>query len=462
MRFGDGVAVVCVVLIAPVALYVAHLAGPARLAYPAANFLLAAYLYARRSPWYFAQCLLLFCFAPFVRRLVDEQAGFDPSNPVLLTPYLCCLLSSAGFLSSWWARPSRYLTPILVLLLCILYGMAVAMLEGRVFASVLDAVKWSIGPLFAACLFAEYKRQPGIRRAVEGSLVWAGTAAGAYGIAQYIHPASWDVLWVQGVAQLGMTSLGNPDPFSLRVFSTMNSPGSFAMLMCAGIVIALKRRIPVTVLGVTLMGMGLALSQYRTVWAATAIAILLVFVSRPRTVRLGKLLALAGIGVVLSAGAVIPQIRESIANRAASLTDLKGDESFNSRLDQYRSLFDGDQGLIAGEGLAISGASRRLDQQQRIVIDSGIIEIARALGVLAGTAFLLALFALIAPLFGGVSASLPEVWFDRAIVVATFVQLPMGSVHMGELGFFAWVFLGLGLAALRAAGTSPPIPESAR
>jgi hypothetical protein len=38
--------------------------------------------------------------------------------------------------------------------------------------------------------------------------------------------------------------------------------------------------------------------------------------------------------------------------------------------------------------------------------------------------------------------------FDRALVVAVFIQLPMGSVHIGEMGFTGWLFLGLALAAL--------------
>ncbi|MEJ0037831.1 MAG: hypothetical protein WDO68_17450 [Gammaproteobacteria bacterium] len=462
LGLGNGALVVFVVLVAPFAAHAVNLAGHLRLIYPAANFLLAIYFYTRRSPWYAAQCLLLFCFAPLVRRLVDEQAGFDASNPVLLTPYLCCVLTVPGVLSAWWEKPSRYLAPVLALLLCIAYGTTLAMIEGRLFASILDAVKWSIGPLFAAYVFSQRERYPETRRVVETCVIWAGVAAGVYGIAQFIRPASWDVQWVQGVAQLGMTSLGNPDPFSLRVFSTMNSPGSFAMLVSAGIVLALKQRIPLAAPSIAVMAAGLALSQYRTVWAATLLAILMVLVSRPRNVSFAKVLTLLGLAALLGAGAAIPQISESVSHRAASVTDLRSDESFNSRLDQYRALVSSDENLIVGEGLAISGASRRLDQQQRIVIDSGVIEIARAFGVLAGTAFLLAMALLVAPLFGRAARSHEDVWFDRAIVVATFVQLPMGSVHIGELGFFAWLFLGLGLAALEADPTPAAYLEGAR
>jgi hypothetical protein len=51
--------------------------------------------------------------------------------------------------------------------------------------------------------------------------------------------------------------------------------------------------------------------------------------------------------------------------------------------------------------------------------------------------------------------------FDRAITVATFAQLPMGSVHIGELGFCGWLFLALGIAGLApAAAIKHPVVVS--
>ena len=47
---GEGVAVVVVVLLLPLALHFAGLAPLMRYAYPALNLLLATYLYSRRSP----------------------------------------------------------------------------------------------------------------------------------------------------------------------------------------------------------------------------------------------------------------------------------------------------------------------------------------------------------------------------------------------------------------------------
>jgi len=53
--------------------------------------------------------------------------------------------------------------------------------------------------------------------------------------------------------------------------------------------------------------------------------------------------------------------------------------------------------------------------------------------------------------YGREPAVAHDVDFDRALVVATFVQLPMGSVQVGEIGFCAWMYIGFGLATLAAA-----------
>lgn len=439
---GEGAAVLLTVLVLPLALYADHLAAYGRLLYPLTNLLLAAYLYARRSPWYAGHCVLVFCFASLVRRLVDEQAGWDPSSPVLLAPYLCCLFAGITFIE-YWSRPRpRAFAPFLILIGAVIYGAVLAVLNGRMLGAGIDLLKWSVGPLFAVHLLAQHEDGTHTRRVVEGCLVWAGAAMSAYGVIQYLDPPSWDALWMRNASDMGFTSIGQPEPFGVRVFSTMNSPGSFGTFLCAGIVLALKRTPPATAFTVSLMIVGLALCQYRTLWAVTALAVVLSFASRHATPRPGNVLALLAVVLVLSSSAVVPRIRETVVQRAATLTALKNDESLESRMHQYAVLMRSD-GLIIGEGLGVNRAPT--------IIDGGLIEIALALGLVVGVAYLSALITLVASLFtagGGIQPHLP---FDRAIAVATLLQLPMGSVHVGELGFCAWLFLGLALAARRSA-----------
>jgi hypothetical protein len=441
----EGVLVVLMALVVPVGLYAANLAPHARLLYPAANFALAAILFARRSPWYAGHCVLVFCFVSLVRRLVDQQAGWDASNPVLLTPYLCASFASLSFLAYWSGRQPRHIGPFLVVMLCIGWGTALAILHGRMLGALVDALKWSVGPLFAVHLIANRERLADIRAVVEPTLVWAGALMAVYGIVQFIEPPIWDITWMRGVEELGLTSIGQPEPFAVRVFSTMNSPGSFGAVLLAATVVALKRGVFASALAVPLMILGLALCQYRQMWAATLLAVVLVVAARRSAISQGNWLVLLAAFAMLLSTAAAPRIREVIVQRAATLTALKGDESLQSRLDQYAAFARLD-GLIAGEGLAINGASRRLDKQLPVAFDGGLIEVWRALGAIVGTLFLATLVTLVASLFFRRPLPGTALLFDRAIALATFAQLPMGAVHVGELGFWAWMFLGLGFA----------------
>jgi heme exporter protein D len=157
--------------------------------------------------------------------------------------------------------------------------------------------------------------------------------------------------------------------------------------------------------------------------------------------------------VALSATALVPQIRETITQRISTLSNLRADQSGEERLNQYRALTR-DEGLIAGEGLGQIGVARRLGGMHRVILDSALIEIWRGLGVIAGTLYLGAMAYLVAALFQRAPDVAPHLHFDRAVVIAAWVQLPMGSVHTGENGFFAWLFLGLGLSVL-AMSASP-------
>jgi hypothetical protein len=258
------------------------------------------------------------------------------------------------------------------------------------------------------------------------------------------------VQWASNVIETGMTSLGLPIPFGLRTFSTMNSPGSFGSIMCCAILLALKRPMWLAVPAASLMAVGLAIAQYRAVWAATVVGIVLIAVSRPGAFRPSNLAAAGLLVLGLCSTALVPGIHDALAQRAASLNSISTDDSFEDRLSQYQKLSTDDQ-LIAGIGLGLNGSARKMDDLPRLVIDGGLIEILRSIGLVVGTAYLGALGVLIVRSFRREPAVSKDVDFDRALVVATFIQLPMGSVQVGEIGFCAWMYTGFALATLASA-----------
>jgi hypothetical protein len=170
----------------------------------------------------------------------------------------------------------------------------------------------------------------------------------------------------------------------------------------------------------------------------------MVLLSPSTVLRRANVLALLLASFMLASTALAPRVSEALFARAATFKSLHGDESLRERLIQYREFLRHDN-LLVGEGLAINGQARRLDNRTAGYIDGAIIEIYTAMGVFVGTVFLLSLGVLIAELFLGGGARDPHLYFDRAIVLTLFLQFPIGTVHVGELGFCAWSFMGLAL-----------------
>ena len=439
-----------VVLGIPVALYAVGLAPVERLAYPAVGFIAAGYLYSKRSPWYVGLCIWLFCATPLVRRLVDEQAGWDPSNPVLLTPYLACAFAGLSFVRYLLRPRPPHVTPFVIVLGCIVYGLLLAILNGRLLSGMIDAMKWSAGPLVAVHILAQSRHRGRLRQCAENSLLVAGPLMAAYGIAQYINPQSWDADWVTEVASLGLNSIGVPRPFELRVFGTMNSPGSLGAILMVSILIALQRRLVAMLPAISVMILGLLLTQYRAIWAGTLLGTLYLVYGSLTRVRVYIAISAVGLMGMTSLAAVMPEVRQAVTQRLLTITELQGDASGEDRLHQYQTFLLGTNGnnLLAGEGLAIDGASRRLDHQNSVVVDSGLIESYNELGVFVGTLFMAGILGATCLPFARKSRNDASIPLCRAVALALICQLPFGSVYGGEFGFCGWLFFGFAAAVL--------------
>lgn len=459
---GDATIAATAALLLPLALYAAGQSAVLRLGYPAMAIAAAAYLYGRRSPWYVGLVIWLFCASPLVRRLVDFQLGFQEASPVLLAPYVAGLFAGISALRYLPQYRSPFAGPFLAILGCVGYGMVLAAIGGRLTSGAVDVLKWSIGPLIAVHLLSQPQHHALAHRTIVQAFTVACPLMAMYGILQFIEPQPWDADWVANVALTGLTSIGQALPFELRVFGTMHSPGSQATFLLVGTIFLISRPWVPAVPGIGLALVGIALCQYRAIWAGTAIAVAFVLLGgttrdRLRIATMASVLAF-GLGPMI----VVPEIQDTISRRFTSLTMLAADESGEDRLNQYHQFFNSDSNLLLGEGLAATGASRIMDGKPLVVIDSGIIEIYTVLGIFAGTAFFAALTLLVMQMFRRCHQAAPYMPLYRGVVMGVLLQLPFGSQHIGEAGLGAWICLGLGLAALvpqrngRSAAGDPP------
>ena len=452
----DAALALAVSVLVPVALFTLNLGTLNRVLYPLMSFALGAYLYQRRSPWFLGFLVWLFCASPLVRRLTDLQAGWDVANPVLIAPYLVGMLAALSFFPYVTRTSAHFATPFLFILGCVGYGVLLALIDGRVVSGIVDGLRWSVGPLCTIYLLRNKDLLPGCHRAVTGSLLIAGPAIAVYGVFQFVNPLEWDREWMRNIADVGFDSIGNPAPFEVRVFGTLNSPASYAMFLIVCSFVQIGRPLVQLLPAMLVIAMALALTQYRAGWGGFVIGMLcFVFYGGARE----KMRVVgAAVALVFASGflALVPEVSAVVTERFSTLGRLSDDASGQARIDDYRAFFENTADIVQGQGLAISGPVRRLDGKATQILDGGLMEPYGAFGIFGGTAFFGGIFALFWLIWRVPTRPLPDLPLYRAIVTATFAQIVFGRVLMGEAGFCAWLALGLALSKLATRTETDP------
>lgn len=436
-----------VAVVLPFALIGLGLAPANRTLYPAAALMAGGYLCLRRSPWHLALCIWLFCASPLVRRLTDFQLGWEPSSPVLLAPYLACWVTAWSFPRYCLGQGPRFNAPFIAVMLCIFYGLMLAMLNGRIVSGLVDCLKWGCGPLLAVHLLLHADQHEDYGKVVLYSFALAAPIMALYGIAQFLNPLPWDREWMLNVAEMGMNTIGRPEPFEIRVFGTMHSPGSLANYLMTGVILSFGLTLPLAVPGSAVIILTLALAQYRAVWAGTLAGMLCLLLTGTAREKVRILTGMLVLVLVASSTTILPEIQDVVARRVQTLTELETDMSGEDRLRQYADFLTAGDDLLLGQGLALTGASRQMDQQNATVIDSGIIEIYSALGIFMGTLLLVSIGVLVFRAVTVPRLASPCIPLYRAVIVGIYLQMPFGSIHVGETGTLGWIFIGLALAA---------------
>ncbi|MDB5619400.1 O-antigen ligase family protein [Tardiphaga sp.] len=387
--------------------------------------------------------LMLFAFAPFVRRVVDLTAGFDQSGLLLVGPLLAILAPAPRLWRLLEARlsPSRELWPVLIVGICVVYGTALSIMQADWMNAASGALKW-IAPLVYAAALIETDKRDELVQAAAWAFLLILPAIGVYGILQYINPPDWDVYWMQYAS---ITSAGLPLPYMVRTYSTMNSPASFATFVAVGLMIVCFARLPwLALLLTTPAAFALLLSSYRTAWISLAVGILfcLLFGATRRKAAVISI----GVVVVVVLAATLTPFGESIAERVATLGEGSQDGSAQERLEEFVTLWSQWDSSAIGSGFTTTDAGTA----GAMPIDGMIIACWVTMGIFFG------LICLAALVWAGLN-TIWTAWHDtsrEAVIVGALglgglMQIPLANITSGEAGFFFWTFAVLSTPRLR-------------
>jgi hypothetical protein len=363
--------------------------------------------------------IAVFVFSATVRRIfpaADVGADLTAVIPFLVAVPLA-------------ARGLRQTKPVSLVLLLGWISVVAALSLGQPAQAIAGWLNLAV-PLLAATAIVT---TPGGLELLCGSTVVCGAIAATYGIAQYFSPFSWDIAWLN---QSTFAKFGTP---LFRPFGTLPAPRTAALLSGVVILILIFRpalvKVPraVKVWALVANTVFILPAQVRNIWVSVAFAALVgAFISRARVTR-----RLIVPGAVVALIIVASPMGAVVASRAASLTDLGGDASYQSRLGLVRQA--GTLASPIGHGLGSLSSGSRGDVN---AVENGYVVMLGETG-LVGTALLLWLLASTAR-----NLKPPEAPFFAFLILTNMG----GFLFSGFGGLLLWSLCGLGRA--------PPSPET--
>jgi hypothetical protein len=408
-----------------------------RIAFPAGATAIGAWLYLKYPLMYVSYTWWIWFTAPFVRRLADWQAGWQDPNPILLAPFLVTFIS---FLTLYRHLPKAnregsiaFILP----LIGIIYALLIGLIQRSPTAVVVPFLNWITPVLLGLHLFAHWRDYPIYSKTLRTTFLWGVLVTGVYGVYQYIVAPEWDTSWLINTE---LITGGNPEPYGMRVFSTMNSAGPFSIVMMAGLLLLFSTFSPLQ-FPATMGGyLSFLLTLVRSAWLGWGIGLLTLATSLKPKLQMRLMLTIVVMVLCILPLTTMEQFSESINSRFESLTDLQNDQSFNDRSGNYEENLNKALTEWLGKGLGGSGEH----------IDSAVLDTLFSLGWLGTVFYAGGLLLLLIKLFldsEGGSDSFASA--TRGICLSIFVMLIFSSLMLGLSGAVFWGFLGIGTAANR-------------
>jgi hypothetical protein len=438
---------ILIVFILPILLSTIGLGSIARLFFPIGSLSVGLFLYVRYPVLYVGFTWWIWMLAPFIARIADYRSGWDPQRIVMVAPYLVTLIPLLTLLKHLPTLLRQGGTPFVVCGYSLIYGTLLGLINNSAFSVLRNLLDWLTPITFGFYIFSKWRYYPQYRRNIQSVFTWGAGVTGGYGIYQYIVAPEWDRFWL---IESGMfTSSGNPEPFGMRVWSTMHSPGPFACFITAALLILLTGRSPITMISNSVGYVAFLLTLVRTAWGSWLIGLFVLFISIKSKLQMKLLVSIGLILLCVFPLVVSSPFFDSISSRMQTLTNLSDDSSFSARQGIYDSGLNSALSSIVGHGFGGLWEVKN-GQLKQIVVDSGILDMLATLGWIGTLPYLTGLFLALFQVFKSPCAK-----FDtfaataRAISLSYCFQMVMGTAVIGLPGLLIWAFLGIGLAADR-------------
>jgi hypothetical protein len=415
----------------------AALAGAGKilnLVFPVAALAVAVRLYFRYPILYMGFMWWMLFLTPFIRRITDYRSSYTEPSPLLLAPYL---VMGVTLVTVWRYLPKIHRQgglPLILSLVGIFYGLLIGLIHRSPVVVARSFLDWLSPVAMAFHLFVNWRDYLSYRQNIYRVFVWGTLVMGLYGVFQYVVAPEWDTLWLINSGM--MSSQGEPKPFGMRVWSTMNSIEPFGAVMAASLLLLFTSRSTLTI-GTSVAGyLSFLLTVVRAAWLGwlAGLVVLIGSFKPKRQIRLIIFVLIMALLVVPLA--TIEPFSTTINERFSTFSNIEEDGSAKVRKETFAYLINSALTSFTGEGI---GGSFH---------DNTLLALLFNLGWFGTIFYMGGLLLLVFRLFQS-----SEGRFDtftgatRAIVISALVRLPVNSPIVGASGAVLWVFLAMGLMA---------------
>lgn len=428
------------------ACYFAGAAGLLRLLFPLTALLVGLFLYLRHPVLYIGFTWWMWFLTPLLSRLIDYRVGWDPTRQILIAPYLVVFLTIGTFIRHLPGSLRQGGVPFFLAFVGVFYGFFVGLVYNAPIPVARGLLDWLSPIVFAFHLFMNWRDYPTYREHIQRVFLWCVLITGIYGIYQFVVAPEWDRYWLIESKMFG--SSGDPEPFGMRIWSTLHSVGPFGSVMQAGLLLLFTRTgfliFPASAAGYV----SFLLAQARTNWGGWLLGVILILGSVKARLQMRLVTIILVMMMCVVPLVTIEPISEVVATRMETFSSLEKDNSFRERSESYDRNLNVALSNILGNGLGnIWKVNPKTGQIEVFVIDSGILDTFFTLGWFGAIPYLGGLILLLFTV-----SKYAEGRFDsfisaaRAIGISSCAQLIIGSGMLSVTGMIMWGFLAMAMA----------------
>jgi hypothetical protein len=428
--------------------YFAGAAAMLRVIYPAAALVVAVFLYLRHPILYIGFNWWMWFLSALVARLIDYRVGWDPTRQILVAPYLVSFVSIATFLRYFPSAARQGGLPFILAALGVFYSFLVGLIFNAPLPVARGLLDWLSPIIFAFHLYVNWRDYPSYRQNMQRVFFWCVLLTGAYGVYQFVVAPEWDRYWL--IESKLFTSSGDPEPFGMRVWSTMHSVGPYAAVLQTGLLLMFTSSQGVLTFPASAVGyLSFLLTQARTNWGGWLFGVFMIFVSVKARLQMRLITIILVMAMCVVPLTTIEPISEVVAERLESFSNLQDDSSFKDRSGNYdRNL---SLALTSGLGSGLGNTwkvNEKTGQIEVFVVDSGILDMFFTLGWFGAIPYMGGLILILISV-----SKYSEARFDsfvsaaRAIGITSCAQLIISSGMLSIAGMILWGFLAMAMAA---------------